>query len=577
MTLGKLAKKDVSSAVKTGLVYLSAVHLATTEFLRNAVPSPHILVLQQQVLAATIIIVQVIPFLLILAADWSVRRWFSAKVASRFRVAVIAGAMVLVLRQAQLFLGPTHGLAADVDDASPILLALAMLALSGVVVFLTFRFVGPIRTFLYYFSPLAIGLSGIFVFFLQTQNVRYENYSAAEVHVGSPSLDPVYIVVFDELSYSALLGDDGEIDAQRYPNFARLGSESLHLTNATTNYFHTWVAVPELIDSTLALSSEYEVRLYEQTHRIAAFYADGCGHTYTCRDVNYLRERHQTELALGLTARAFYKALPQPLLTASRSLLHPVLDSMGTVSPLADPQGIHVISNELLSMYLADIKAESANGRVFFLHTLLPHFPYLFDEDGAISSDESYFFDYTTSRSPSQSKFEEIWPHYRDQIEYADRFLGDFLDKLESEGLYDRSTVIVTSDHGLRLSYPVPDGPIEVPDLTPQVVLMIHSPRIEPAKSDIDYQHADFGLTLRDVLGVNSPGLLGPRDDAIPGLPVPVSALSSIRPQRDKVFYADSSNQMYWRYVYNPELDEWQEVEKVEGSVGDRTELESGE
>jgi hypothetical protein len=34
---------------------------------------------------------------------------------------------------------------------------------------------------------------------------------------------------------------------------------------------------------------------------------------------------------------------------------------------------------------------------------------------------------------------------------------------------------------------------------------------------------------------------------------------------------------MYWRYVYDPELDEWQEVEKVEGSVGDRTELESGE
>jgi hypothetical protein len=78
-----------------------------------------------------------------------------------------------------------------------------------------------------------------------------------------------------------------------------------------------------------------------------------------------------------------------------------------------------------------------------------------------------------------------------------------------------------------------------------------------------------------DVLGIESPGLLAPRDD-LPRLPVRVSALSEDRPVRDKVFYADFEA-MYWRYVYDDALGTWENVEKIDHAIGDRTSLTEGE
>jgi hypothetical protein len=572
MTLQKLAKHDVSAAVKTGLVFFSAIHLGTTEFIRNALPSPHVLVLPAKALVFALIFIQVIPFLLIIAADWYIRHRLSPKASSRFRVAVMAGALVLVLRQAQLYMGPTHRLANSLEEASPALLTLTALALSALVVWLTFKLQRPMRTFFYYFSPVAIFLSLLVPFFLQGENARYANFSDAEVAPASTSLDPVFIVVFDEFSYSALLDESGEIDAERYPNFARLGNDSLELTNATGNYFHTWVAVPELIDAALGLSSEYDVRLYEQTHRISAIYSDGCGQTYTCRDANYLRMRNTKDLGLNLAARTLYAAMPAAIETAGRGILHPLLRSIDVVPPSADPLGIHLISSKLLSAYLGDIKAENAGGRVFFLHTLVPHFPYVFDSKGDVSSDQNFAFNFSSADSPSQETFDRLWPHYKEQIEYADEFLGELLRVLDREELWHRSTVIVTSDHGLRLSYPQRNQPIEVSNLTPEVLMFIHSPQVNARKSDIDYQHADFAATLYDVIGFEQPGLLAPLD-RLPGAPVPVSALAEERPPREKVFFVDYLGRQYWRNVYNGALHKWEEIERVDQPVGDKTQL----
>jgi hypothetical protein len=572
MTLTRLARKDVSSAVKTGLVYFSAVYLGTVEFLRHAFPSPDILNLPLSVVLGALLILLALPFSLILALDWQIRRRFSPVVTLRFRACVMATGLVLQLRQAQLFLRGGQTLTADLVAISPVVFVVVMVALSLALVLITFRLQESFRTFFYYFSPVALFLTLTVPLSVQTQNARFDDYSAREVEAPSPSRDPVYIVVFDELSYSALLGEDGEIDAQHYPNFARLGDESLQLTNATGNYFYTWVQVPEMIDATLALSGEYEVRLYEQTHRIAAYYADGCGHAYTCRDVNYVGQRSTTQLTLSVVARAFYFAAPAMLESAGRGLFHPILRSIGTISPSSDLAGIHLLTRSLVDQYLDDIEAENPGGRVFFLHTLLPHNPYVFDAEGEFHSDERS--DYVRTRSPTEKEFIETWPHYKEQIRYADTILGEIIDALQRRGLYDKATLIVTSDHGLRLSYPTEDHAIEMPTLTPEVPMFIRSPRVEARKSNIDYQHVDFGPTLLDLLGIQSPGLLAPRDD-LPGPSARVSALSENRPIRDKVFFAPAVG-VYWTYVYDEALQVWQNVDKVDHAIGDRTSLDEG-
>ena len=62
---------------------------------------------------------------------------------------------------------------------------------------------------------------------------------------------PIYLLVFDELPWHSLLDERGQIDAVRYPNFARLADASHVFNNATTVGFTTEQAVPALLASTL--------------------------------------------------------------------------------------------------------------------------------------------------------------------------------------------------------------------------------------------------------------------------------------------------------------------------------------
>src|SRR3954451_7403466 len=62
---------------------------------------------------------------------------------------------------------------------------------------------------------------------------------------------PVVFVVFDEFPADDLLRPDGSIDAQRFPNFARLASISTWFPNATTVYDSTFGAVPAILDGRL--------------------------------------------------------------------------------------------------------------------------------------------------------------------------------------------------------------------------------------------------------------------------------------------------------------------------------------
>ena len=59
------------------------------------------------------------------------------------------------------------------------------------------------------------------------------------------------MLILDEFPTDDLLGPDGRIDAERYPNFAELASISTWFPNATTVYDSTFSAVPSILDARL--------------------------------------------------------------------------------------------------------------------------------------------------------------------------------------------------------------------------------------------------------------------------------------------------------------------------------------
>ena len=60
---------------------------------------------------------------------------------------------------------------------------------------------------------------------------------------------PVVVVILDEFPTDDLLLPNGQIDAERFPNFARLASMSTWFPNGYTAYDSTFKAVPAILDA----------------------------------------------------------------------------------------------------------------------------------------------------------------------------------------------------------------------------------------------------------------------------------------------------------------------------------------
>ena len=103
---------------------------------------------------------------------------------------------------------------------------------------------------------------------------------------------------------------------------------------------------------------------------------------------------------------------------------------------------------------VADFRAEVAAmaaselPRLHYLHSLLPHVPWRFRPDGSTYADialPGYFSQW--DESPAKAHFGQ--QRHLLQLGLVDRLLGEYIDRLEAIGDFDRSTVIVTADHGI--------------------------------------------------------------------------------------------------------------------------------
>ena len=339
---------------------------------------------------------------------------------------------------------------------------------------------------------------------------------------------PIYVLVFDELSWASLLDESGTVDAVRYPNFARLGATSYVFTNASTVAGSSLHAVPSLLTGIrqiqpVSMFQPYPNNLFTMLgdiYDIAAFESFGqlCPRS-VCNGVppmgiveliapdetrpsaHYNRSCHQREMpsprditsqassgvpVMGVrgvvSCRSAQSSSSMSLLLedAAVVLFHlvspteadwrlPQISRMWTNlrRGFLDPE--ERMSNEADRVVfvtpdddvrVADFRTEvaamnaSALPRLSYLHSLLPHNPWRFRPDGSTygpliwdvlpkgwSSNEEVDVDPFIIRYLQQ--------RYLLQLGFTDWLLGEYLDRLEAIGDFDRAIVVVTSDHGI--------------------------------------------------------------------------------------------------------------------------------
>ncbi len=326
----------------------------------------------------------------------------------------------------------------------------------------------------------------------------------------SADVAPVVFLLLDELPLRTIIDADGSIDAERFPNMARLAGRSTWYRNYTTMSHRTLLAVPSILrgrapspdgilwtdasDNLFSLLIDtHHMTVSETATALCGFSTCGLGQSAGTSGLSSLlsqmwevwKQRVRLspvgEIDLGQFAEVAVP-LDRDDLTVNRAT---------SASPL-----------QRVVEFLEAIE-ETREPHLYYLHLMLPHQPWTFYPDGR------------------QHRSLEVWQVYSEdlgdwalavlqqahiwQMQYTDRVLGEILDRLEEIDLFDRSLVVVMSDHGVNFKTPPDLRELHTHTLgsISYAPLFIKSPgQVEGRTDDSNLMSFDVLPTIAAELGV---------------------------------------------------------------------------
>jgi hypothetical protein len=156
---------------------------------------------------------------------------------------------------------------------------------------------------------------------------------------------------------------------------------------------------------------------------------------------------------------------------------------------MRDPQGFAGARSKLYMESVAEINRAMENPEIDFVfsHLNAPHSPFIYD-----------------SRVDAFSNGVDLT--YTDKLELVDRTLGIIQDRMKENGVWDKSTVIVTADHGWW------DDPY-----------FVNRDLVDPLNAP-DYRNAEGGLVDPNVIRRRHSVNTGSRDDITTMIKLPGQA-----------------------------------------------------
>ncbi len=308
-----------------------------------------------------------------------------------------------------------------------------------------------VRTGLLAMSPMAVLIASTLAASVFYPHPVVARADAAAAATGTSTCSSVIALLFDELSF-AYVYDNEEVSA-RYPALRQLAGTATQYLHATAPGHETLVSLPGY----LAVRRFDDVKV--EGGRLVQFDGSGAAAAFSARRPDALfaaarRLGFHTEMAGYYLP---YCDLLGDLVDTCRSLsfynVARLNDSFSPADairttlvlwPRQFPFGL--LKNPpfaRLQRGLVDAtaafaqRALPAGPPVFrFVHFSIPHLPFVFTPDG-----------FAPPANPLRTEPDEA---YVAQIGYVDRLVGALVTRLKAAGAFDRSTLIVFSDHGFR-------------------------------------------------------------------------------------------------------------------------------
>lgn len=245
----------------------------------------------------------------------------------------------------------------------------------------------------------------------------------------------VITVVLDELSVFNLLGRSGDIDAEKFPNFASLKSSSVWFRNTTTSYGYTEAAFGTAFTGKETVPPDRQKPA--DTYLVNRFADEGypvslVSSVFWCNGRWPCRARVSGVFALdsveGITRSYLGYIIPSPFIP----LVAPSLELSVVDNETGRPQAMF---------------KTIAPGGFYLFHTMLTHTPPIYRSDGKMYSLPltSAFMSMTGNYAPFDDKAQYLLD---EQTRYADAWLGILIGEMKARGVWDNSILVVMADHG---------------------------------------------------------------------------------------------------------------------------------
>lgn len=377
-----------------------------------------------------------------------------------------------------------------------VVVAAAALAAGAVAVYLRTTIAS---SYLRLTSIAPAAFAALFLFTSPTSSLLFgDTIGAAEVDVPEKAPDIVF-VVFDMLPTVSLLDANGEIDADLYPNFARLSEGSTWYRDASTAAPWTNMALPAIVAGRYPLSSE--------TAPVAERYPDNI---FTLLGGTYDLDVYETITRLC----PYTLCPPEKHGGALAGLFGEGVDVISEKAwddgpfPFEMSKVLDADRPKVFERYVKEIRHRDDRPTLHFLHSLLPHDPWDLLPNGVEYEAPEvppgvFYRDWGGEHAAAVGRQRHLL-----QTQLADHLLGELLDHLEDTGQYDGSLIVVTADHGVAFNDGQPwrgvaAGNFEQIAYAP---LFVKAPGQERGRvDDRNVMSIDLLPTIAEMIGVRIP------------------------------------------------------------------------
>ena len=291
---------------------------------------------------------------------------------------------------------------------------------------------------------------------------------------------PVVVIVFDELPISTLMLEDGTINAERFPGFARLAEGSTWYRNTSSDHHRTERAVPELLTGTIPATDALPSHI-DLPRNLLTMFADSVpveryeAITDMCPpSLCVSRASQSLEQALSDAAVVYgHRVLPRRLrdrLPAIDQGWGGFGDHSGGVAAAAAGDSDVFESGRLGRWWeksdaerspanqVAILESEGAgiDGKpeLSFSHVVVPHAPWVITPWGTSLMGGAPEL-VTAPDDPAYEWSGRLqYQRHALQVGAADVALGRVIDHLQSTGVWEDTTLVVMADHGTSLLAP---------------------------------------------------------------------------------------------------------------------------